>query len=190
MGYDATIRRPLALSFTGTAGDDAKLLGFAYAYERAAQIRRTPSEINPQTWHCVAPVGYLPRTCGPGELSPAEVPPVQVETPVGGTVPATLSLTLGAPATFGAFTPGVAREYTASTTANVISTALDATLTVDASRARLMNGTFALAQPVQVRDRRAGELDRAGVQRPGDDRVQAGDRRRTRRCGPASTPRR
>ena len=35
---------------------------------------------------------------------------------VGGTVPATLALTLGAPATFGAFTPGVAREYTASTT--------------------------------------------------------------------------
>ena len=30
--------------------------------------------------------------------------------PVGGTVPATLSLTLGAPATFGAFTPGVARD--------------------------------------------------------------------------------
>ena len=52
------------------------------------------------------------------------------EAPVGGTVPATLSLTLGAPASFGAFTPGVAREYTASTTANVISTAGDAALTV------------------------------------------------------------
>ena len=37
--------------------------------------------------------------------------------PVGGMVPATLALTLGAPASFGAFTPGVAREYTASTTA-------------------------------------------------------------------------
>ena len=47
----------------------------------------------------------------------------------GGTVPATLSLTLGAPATFGAFTPGVAKDYTASTTANVISTAGDAALT-------------------------------------------------------------
>ena len=32
---------------------------------------------------------------------------------VGGTVPATLSLTLGAPATLGAFTPGVAKEYVA-----------------------------------------------------------------------------
>ena len=45
-------------------------------------------------------------------------------------MPATLSLTLGAPATFGAFTPGVAREYTAATTATVISTAGDATLSV------------------------------------------------------------
>ena len=36
---------------------------------------------------------------------------------VGGTVPATLALTLGAPATFGAFTPGVAKDYAASTTA-------------------------------------------------------------------------
>ena len=30
-------------------------------------------------------------------------------------MPATLALTFGAPATFGAFTPGVAKEYTAST---------------------------------------------------------------------------
>ena len=45
-------------------------------------------------------------------------------------MPATLALTLGTPATFGAFTPGVAREYDASTTANVISTAGNATLSV------------------------------------------------------------
>ncbi len=45
-------------------------------------------------------------------------------------MPATLSLTLGAPVSFGAFTPGVARTYAASTTANVISTAGDATLSV------------------------------------------------------------
>ena len=75
-------------------------------------------------------------------------------TTVGGTVPATLSLTLGAPATFGAFTPGVAREYSASTTANVISTAADATLSVaDASSTatgRLVNGAFSLPQALQV----------------------------------------
>jgi hypothetical protein len=73
---------------------------------------------------------------------------------VGGTVPATLSLTMGAPASFGAFTPGVARDYTASTTANVISTAGDATLSVADPSAtatgRLVNGSFSLAQPVQA----------------------------------------
>ena len=40
---------------------------------------------------------------------------------VGGTVPATLALTMGPAASFGAFTPGVAKDYTATTTATVIS---------------------------------------------------------------------
>ena len=45
----------------------------------------------------------------------------RVETPgtIGGSVGATLSLTLGTPAQFGAFTPGVTRTYLASTSANV-----------------------------------------------------------------------
>src|SRR6201999_1961306 len=68
---------------------------------------------------------------------------------VGGTVPATLSLTLGGAASFGSFVPGVAREYTASTTANVISSAGDATLT-HSDPGRLTNGAFSLAQPLQV----------------------------------------
>jgi len=67
----------------------------------------------------------------------------------GGTVPATLNLTLGAPATFGAFTPGVTKTYEASTTANVISTAGDATLSVS-DPGHLMNGTFSLPEPLQV----------------------------------------
>ena len=64
-GYDPIRRRPVNVSFTGAAGDDAKLLGFAYAYERAARVRRTPSQVNPATWHCVAPIAYEPRTCPP-----------------------------------------------------------------------------------------------------------------------------
>src|SRR3954470_17160203 len=48
----------------------------------------------------------------------------------GGTVPATLALTLGPAVNFGALTPGVAKDYTATTTANVISTAGDAALSV------------------------------------------------------------
>jgi hypothetical protein len=83
--------------------------------------------------------------------------PPLVTTPVGGvvggSVPATLSLVLGAPATFGAFTPGVAKEYTASTIATVISSAGDATLSVSdpspVAPGRLVNGTFSLPQPLQ-----------------------------------------
>jgi sugar phosphate isomerase/epimerase len=67
---------------------------------------------------------------------------------VGGTVPATLSLTLGAPATFGAFTPGVQNDYSAQTTATVTSTAGDATLTADGGR--LTNGAFSLPEPLRV----------------------------------------
>jgi hypothetical protein len=52
----------------------------------------------------------------------------------GGSVPATLALTLGTPGSFGPFTPGVAKDYTTSTTATVISSAGDAALSVmDAS---------------------------------------------------------
>ena len=103
-------------------------------------------------------------------------------------MPATLSLTLGAPATFGAFTPGVAREYTASTTATVISTAGDATLTVadpsTTAPGRLVNGSFALAQPLQASGRRgvlaadrdAEDLVRARLQRRGRDHVPPADR--------------
>jgi beta-glucosidase len=74
------------------------------------------------------------------------------QTPVGGTVPATLSLSLGAPATFGAFTPGLAKDYGATTTAKVISTAGDATLSVaDPSTnatGHLVNGAFSLPSPL------------------------------------------
>jgi hypothetical protein len=72
---------------------------------------------------------------------------VSADAPVGGDVPATLSLALGAPASFGAFTPGVAKTYTASTTATVPSTASDAVLSVSAVR---LNGVFELAQPVGI----------------------------------------
>jgi hypothetical protein len=76
---------------------------------------------------------------------PADIEPGTV----GGTVPATLALALGAPATFGAFTPGVEKTYTASTSATVTSTAGDAALSVS-DPGRLTNGAFSLADPLQV----------------------------------------
>jgi hypothetical protein len=69
--------------------------------------------------------------------------------PVGGNVPATLSLTLGGPASFGAFTPGVAKSYDANTTANVISTAGDAALGWSGPN-HLTNGAFTMPQPFSV----------------------------------------
>ena len=69
-------------------------------------------------------------------------------TTVGGSVPATLSLTLGAPASFGGFTPGLKADYDANMTASVISTAGDAALSVvDPSATQpghLVNGAFFL----------------------------------------------
>jgi hypothetical protein len=80
---------------------------------------------------------------------------VDPTSPVGGTVPPTLSLTLGTPASFGSFIPGVGQTYTASSTGSVTSTAGEATLSVaDASSqntGHLVNGTFALPQPLQAR---------------------------------------
>ncbi len=73
---------------------------------------------------------------------------------VVGEVPATLGLTLGAAASFGAFTPGVAQEYLATTTANVITTAGDARLSVGdngASPGHLVNGSFVLPRPIAVK---------------------------------------
>jgi X-Pro dipeptidyl-peptidase len=79
----------------------------------------------------------------------ADAASTHVDAPVSGTVPATLSLTLGATASFGAFTPGVAKDYTASTTAGVISTAGDAALSYS-DPGHLANGAFSLPSPLEV----------------------------------------
>ena len=64
---------------------------------------------------------------------------------VGGTVPATLSLAVGGPASFGAFAPGVDRNYETTMAATVTSTGGDATL--------------AVTDPSGERHRPAGERD-------------------------------
>jgi hypothetical protein len=88
------------------------------------------------------------------EVQAFDVPISSASGGVGGTVPATLSLTLGTPAMFGAFTPGVARDYFATTAATVTSTAGDAALSVadpsSTATGRLVNGSFALAQVLQA----------------------------------------
>jgi amidase len=121
--------QPINLQLLGRAWDDDKLVGMAYAFEQLASKD------------------------GRGHVAASTAPalPVVTETGglVGGAVPATLSLVLGAPASFGAFTPGAANDYSASTTATVISSAGDAALTVS-DPGHLMNGTFALPSPLAV----------------------------------------
>jgi len=74
---------------------------------------------------------------------------------IGGSVPATLSLSLGTPASLGAFVPGVDRSYDTSMAATVISTAGAAELAVTDPSAtatgRLVNGSYALSEPLQAR---------------------------------------
>src|SRR5262249_20556348 len=85
-------------------------------------------------------------------VSGGDVPPatsVQQGGGASGAVPATLSLTVGAPATFGAFTAGIDKTYTGQTTANVISTAADAALSVTAA-GHMANGAFTLADPLGI----------------------------------------
>jgi photosystem II stability/assembly factor-like uncharacterized protein len=74
---------------------------------------------------------------------------------VGGTVAATLGLSLDTPGSFGAFQPGMTRTYTAKAKASVVSTAGDAMLSVvdpsSSAPGRLVNGSFSLPTPVKAK---------------------------------------
>jgi beta-glucosidase len=84
-----------------------------------------------------------------GKLSQVALTSVSANGGAGGTVPATLSLTLGPAASFGPLTAGVDRDYTAQTTANVISTAGDAALSASGP-VHLANGAFTLPSALEV----------------------------------------
>jgi hypothetical protein len=100
----------------------------------------TPT-VTPTATPTVTPTATPTATSVPGEVI--------------GNVPATLALTIGGPATFGAFIPGVAAEYTASTTALVTSSAASAILSVadpsDVATGRMVNGADALTNRLQAR---------------------------------------
>jgi uncharacterized protein (TIGR03118 family) len=79
---------------------------------------------------------------------------------VSADVPAQLSLNLGPAVSFGAFTPGVGKDYDASTSATVTSTAGNATLSVADPSAtatgHLVNGAFSLPQALMSNATSAG----------------------------------
>jgi hypothetical protein len=144
-------------TLTANPGDWDSGMSFSYQWLRDGQpiaTGATYTTVTADVGHAItvavtgAKLGYdtATRTSDPVTVTPKTS---SITGQVGGSVPATLSLTLGAPATFGAFTPGVAKDYTATTAANVISTAGDASLTVS-DPGHLTNGTFSLPSPLGV----------------------------------------
>ncbi|MDA0136181.1 M14 family metallopeptidase [Solirubrobacter deserti] len=102
----------------------------------------------------VEPAGYDPNNPATANSYRSETINIGEGGTVGGTVPATLSLSLAGTATFDPFVPGVAEDYEASVNTNVISTAGNATLSVadpsSTHTGKLVNGAFALPEPLQV----------------------------------------
>jgi hypothetical protein len=99
---------------------------------------------------CVAAPGAAKVSfAGTAAVTPSTAAVTGISGTVGGAVGPTLELTLHAAPAFGAFVPGVEREYTTSTEATVLSTAGDTTLSVS-EPGHLMNGAFALPQPLRV----------------------------------------
>ena len=78
----------------------------------------------------------------------------EVDSEITATVPLVLGLTLGTPATFAPFVPGVAQDYEASTVATVTSSARGAALSVfdrsTTSTGHLVNDDMALPQALQA----------------------------------------
>jgi len=130
------------------------IVGNLYGSNAGSGIPTAASPAQPITIDTRATKAVLPLVGGTAAATDAGAF-TDPTTEVGGDVPATLSLTLGAPASFGAFTPGIGQTYTASTTATVTSTAGDAALTVadpsPQNTGHLVNGAFFLPQPLQAK---------------------------------------
>ena len=165
-------RNPIGVTFVGAACSEAKLLAAGYAFEQATNVRQAPSFTNPSMFRCVpGSTFFSPHHCHPGDLAVRDgVRPDRDATRATWAAPCrrrSRSRSARRP-TFGAFTPGVAKDYTASTTATVISTAGDATL-----RSPIRPGRQAderrvrLPQPLRA-GVLEGDVDRAGLQRRGD----------------------
>jgi PKD repeat protein len=154
-----TVRNQVSFDASASADADGAIVGYLWDFDGDKAFDREST--GPRTSFTYPAAGTYDVTLVvesvDGETADvtrpvtAEEPRVEVSQPssTGGTVPATLSLTMGAPASFGTFTPGVAKEYTATTSATVISTAGDAALTLS-DPGHLTNGAFSLAEPVQV----------------------------------------
>lgn len=53
-GYEKSTLHPFGISFLGNAiYTEEQILGYAYAYEQATKLRKSPKEINPSLFRCV-----------------------------------------------------------------------------------------------------------------------------------------
>jgi predicted extracellular nuclease len=152
--YDAPAGEAYSYKFNGhlqtldhiavTAGLKSRLKDMRYIHLDNDVYERTPTDGTGISDHD-PPLATFEANQGASVSTPGTV---------SGTVPATLALTLGTPASFGAFVPGDARDYLAEMTATVTSTGADAQLSVldpsSNATGRLVNGTYALAQQLQV----------------------------------------
>ncbi len=173
--YNAALQE-IQRTYGGGAVKEQQLEAVFHKYmpNRSQACSDRLDEFFTQWWDTAYPPGggaNRPQLTGPGlsggGFYDAACPEqVHVGGDVGGTVPATLSLLLGAPASFGAFTPGLAHTYTASTTATVVSTAGDGALSVSdpdtANPGHLVNGTFVLPSALKASATSPGGVAAAG----------------------------
>jgi predicted extracellular nuclease len=152
--YDAPAGQAYSYKFNGhlqtldhilvTAGLKSRLKDMRYIHLDNDVYERTPTNGTGLSDHD-PPLATFEANGGASVSTPGTV---------SGNVPATLALTLGTPASFGAFVPGEPRDYTAGMTATVTSTGADAQLSVldpsSTATGRLVNGAYALAQQLQV----------------------------------------
>jgi cytochrome c len=150
---------PVQFGVTATDGEGGSL---TYAWDLDGNGTVDSTVQNPTFRYTTAGTYVAKVSVSDGELTASKTVTVTVSgastsTPgdVFGEVPGVLSLQLGGLAMFSPFQAGATRDYTASTTATVISTAADASLTVadpsSTATGHLVNGTYALPRALQVR---------------------------------------
>jgi hypothetical protein len=142
---DLTSNRPNA-AVTANCGDGVRNMGTTDANGALLDMRFPHAT-------CTFTVAGASRSVSIVGDTPVSI--AAAEGSANASVPATLSLSLGTPASFGAFTAGLAKDYTSSMTANVISTAGNGALSVadpsSNATGKLVNGAFSLAQTLQAK---------------------------------------
>jgi cytochrome c len=148
-----------AIAFNSGASDlDGDTLTYAWDFGDGT----SSTTANPT--HAFSTVGdyAVKLTVSDGRFTKTATLPVTVHaestdtpTDVSANVDLVLALSLSGPATFSSFTPGVANDYSTTVTAAVTSTAGSADLTVidpsTTNTGKLVNGSYVLAQPLQVK---------------------------------------